>query len=119
MRGYRDVRLTEAGRLVDTGRESYASLPRNGGRSRERAARGEAGAGCASAFGPSQSILGFLPKVLLRFRRAYPDVLLQLGDMPTPDQVNALVNRSIETGFRATPCTGRSPGGVRPVLNEH
>ena len=81
----------------------------------QRAARGEAGA-LRIGFGIA-SILGFLPKVLLRFRRAYPDVLLQLRDMPTPDQVNALVNRSIDVGFVRRPVRDDRLV-MRPVLDE-
>ena len=91
------------------------TIRRRSSRSPERAARGEAGA-LRIGFGIA-SILGFLPKVLLRFRRAYPDVLLQLRDMPTPDQVNALVTRSIDIGFVRRPVRDDRLV-MRPVLNE-
>src|SRR6188474_1285557 len=76
VRRYRDVRLTEAGRLlVERGRhllhDSAATLALS-----QRAARGEAGL-LRIGFGIA-SILGLLPDVLLRFRRTYPDVHLQL-----------------------------------------
>jgi DNA-binding transcriptional LysR family regulator len=115
VRGYRDVRLTEAGRLLASrGRQVLHDSAEIVALS-ERAARGEAGA-LRIGFGIA-SILGFLPKVLLRFRRAYPDVLLQLRDMPTPDQVNALVNRSIDIGFVRRPVRDDRLV-MRPVLNE-
>src|SRR5688572_7040514 len=89
VRRYRDVQLTEAGRLLaGRGRyllnESAATVALS-----QRAARGEAGL-LRIGFGIA-SILGLLPDVLLRFRRAYPAVQLQLRDMSTPDQVTALV----------------------------
>ena len=115
VRGYRDVRLTEAGRLLASrGRQVLSDSAEIVALS-ERAARGEAGA-LRIGFGIA-SILGFLPKVLLRFRRAYPDVLLQLRDMPTPDQVNALVNQSIDIGFVRRPVRDDRLV-MRPVLNE-
>jgi DNA-binding transcriptional LysR family regulator len=115
VRGYRDVRLTEAGRLLaNRGRhliaEASAALTLT-----ERAARGEAGL-LRIGFGIA-SIFGLLPDVLLRFRRAHPDVQLHLRDMPTPDQIEALVSGEIDIGFirhRATDDRLR----MRHVLNE-
>lgn len=96
-RGYRDVRLTEAGRLL-VGRsrhliaEASAALALT-----ERAARGEAGL-LRIGFGIA-TIFGLLPEVVLRFRRAHPDVQIHLRDMSTPDQVDALVSGEIDVGF--------------------
>ena len=115
VRGYRDVRLTEAGRLLaGRGRhviqESAATVALS-----QRAARGEAGL-LRIGFGIA-TILGLVPDVLLRFRRAYPEVQLSLRDMPTPDQVSALANRVIDVGF-----VRRRVSDVRlvmrPVLDE-
>ena len=115
VRGYRDVRLTEAGRLMaERGRrllqESAATVALS-----QRAARGEAGL-LRIGFGIA-SILGLLPDVLLRFRRACPEVHLQLSDMSTPDQISALANREIDVGFVRRPVSdGRL--NMRPVLDE-
>ena len=97
VREYRDVRLTEAGRLLaGRGRhllgEASAALALT-----RRAARGEAGL-LRIGFGIA-SIFGLLPDVLLRFRRAHPDVQLHLRDMSTPDQIKALVGGEIDIGF--------------------
>src|SRR5262245_2986455 len=101
LRRYRDVRLTEAGRLLaEQGRlvlrESEATVTLS-----RRAARGEAGR-LRVGFGIA-SILGLLPPVLLRFRKAHPDVDLQLRDMSTPDQIQALAARDIDVGFVRMP----------------
>jgi DNA-binding transcriptional LysR family regulator len=101
VRRYRDVRLTEAGRvLADRGRhllhESATTLELS-----QRAARGEAGV-LRIGFGIA-SILGLLPDVLMRFRRAHPGVHLQLRDMSTPDQVAALAAGEIDIGFVRRP----------------
>lgn len=115
VRGYRDVRLTEAGRLLaDRGRhliqESAATVALT-----QRAARGEAGL-LRIGFGIA-TILGLVPDVLLRFRRAYPEVQLSLRDMPTPDQVSALANREIDVGFVRRPVSDDRLV-MRPVLDE-
>jgi len=115
VRRYRDVRLTEAGRLLaERGRhllsESAATVALS-----QRAARGEAGRlrigiGIASLLGP-------LPKALLRFRGLHPGVLLELRDMSTPDQVQALRARAIDVGFVRLP-RADDQLVVRPVLDE-
>lgn len=115
VRRYRDVRLTEAGRLLaDRGRlllrESAASVALS-----QRAARGEAGR-LRIGFGIA-SIIALLPDVLLRFRRSYPDVELELRDMSTPDQVERLAARDIDVGFVRLPLAADRLV-VRPVLDE-
>ncbi len=115
VRRYRDVRLTEAGRLLaDRARhllhESAAAVSLS-----QRAARGEAGL-LRIGFGIA-SLLGLLPEVLLRFRRAYPGVQLQLRDMSTPDQVNALIGGDIDVGFVRRPISDERLV-MRPVLDE-
>ena len=115
VRGYRDVRLTEAGRLLaGRGRhliqESAATVALT-----QRAARGEAGL-LRIGFGIA-TILGLVPDVLLRFRRAYPEVQLSLRDMPTPDQVSALASREIDVGFVRRPVSDDRLV-MRPVLDE-
>lgn len=115
VRRYRDVRLTEAGRLLaERGRlllrESEAIFTLS-----QRAARGEAGR-LRIGFGIA-SILGLLPEVLLHFRRAHPDVQLQLRDMSTPEQVEALAAGGIDIGFVRLPVAGDRLV-VRPVLDE-
>ena len=115
VRRYRDVRLTEAGRLLaERGRlllrESAATVAFS-----QRAARGEAGR-LRIGFGIA-SIIGLLPDVLLRFRGSHPDVQLELRDMSTPDQVAGLATGEIDVGFVRLPVTaGRLV--VRPVLDE-
>lgn len=115
LRRYRDVRLTEAGRLLaERGRqllrESEAAVALS-----QRAARGEAGR-LRVGFGIA-SILGLLPDVLLRFRRSYPGVQLQLRDMSTPDQIEAIGWGEIDIGFVRLPIADPRLV-VRPILDE-
>jgi DNA-binding transcriptional LysR family regulator len=115
VRRYRDVHLTEAGRLfADRARrllaESSAAVALS-----QRAARGEAGRlrigiGIASLLGP-------LPRALMRFRALHPGVQLELRDMSTPEQVAALRAREIDVGFVRLPLAEASLV-VRPVLDE-
>lgn len=116
LRRYRDVRLTEAGRLLaERGRHLLREAAETVALA-QGAARGEAGRlriGCGIA-----SILGRLPSVLLRFRRAHPGVQLQLRDMSTHDQVEALVARDIDIGFVRLPVS-EDRLVVRRVLDEH
>jgi DNA-binding transcriptional LysR family regulator len=115
VRRYRDVRLTEAGRLLaGRGRQLLRETEATFALS-QRAARGEAGR-LRIGFGIA-SILGLLPGVLLRFRRSHPDVQLHLRDMSTPDQVDALASGEIDIGFVRLPVTGDRLV-VRPVLDE-
>jgi DNA-binding transcriptional LysR family regulator len=115
VRGYRDVHMTAAGRLLaERGRrllrDSAAAVAVS-----QRAVTGEAGL-LRIGFGIA-SILGLLPKVLLRFRRAHPDVELQLRDMSTPEQVAALGAGDIDLGFVRLPLADDRLV-VRPVLHE-
>jgi DNA-binding transcriptional LysR family regulator len=115
VRRYRDVRLTEAGRLLaERGRlllrESAAAVAFS-----QRAARGDTGR-LRIGFGIA-SIIGLLPDVLLRFRRSHPHVQLELRDMSTPDQVAGLTAGEIDVGFVRLPITADRLV-VRPVLDE-
>src|SRR6476659_1330238 len=115
VRGYRDVRLTEAGRLMtERGRRLLQESAATAALA-QRAARGEAGL-LRIGFGIA-TILGLVPDVLLRFRRAYPEVQLSLRDMPTPDQVSALASREIDVGCVRRPVSDDQLVR-RPVLDE-
>jgi DNA-binding transcriptional LysR family regulator len=97
VRGYRDVQLTEAGRLLaGHSRHLMAEVSATLALT-EQAVRGEAGL-LRIGFGIA-TIFGLLPDVVQRFRRAHPDVQLHLRDMSTPDQIDALVRGEIDVGF--------------------
>ena len=109
------MRLTEAGRLLAGHGRDLMRSRRRPSRCRERAASGEAGR-LRVGFGIA-SILGLLPAVVLRFRRAHPAVDLQLRDMSTPDQIQALAAREIDVGFVRMPVSDDRLA-VRRVLDE-
>jgi DNA-binding transcriptional LysR family regulator len=112
VRRYRDVRPTEAGRLLAArARQILAEAGAALDESR-RAARGEAGL-VRVGFGIT-TVFDLLPDVLLRFRRACPDVAVRLRDMSTAAQLGALVRGDLDVGFVRLPVT--EPGiAVRPV----
>lgn len=115
VRGYREVRLTEAGQVLLTRarlvlRESSSALDAT-----HKAVRGELGV-LRIGFGLA-TIEKLLPDVLLRFRQKYPGVELRLRDMPTPDQLAALAGSQIDIGFVRLPIT-KAGVEMRPILRE-
>ena len=115
IRGYRDVRLTEAGRLLAARSRHLIGEASATVALTERAVRGEAGL-LRVGFGIA-SVFGLLPEVVLRFRRAHPDVQFHLRDMSTPDQIDALLSGEIDVGFiRHRGADARLR--MRPVLDE-
>ena len=101
LRRYRDVRLTEAGRLLaERGRrllsETAATVALTQSAARGQAGRLRIGVGIASLLGP-------VPKALVRFRSQHPGVQLEVRDMSTPDQVSALRARELDIGFVRLP----------------
>ncbi len=115
VRGYRDVRLTEAGQLLLPRarvvlQESAAALE-----AAQRAVRGELGM-LRIGFGIA-SIQKLLPDVLKRFRAAYSGVEIRLREMTTADQVTALIRGQIEVGFVRLPVSDVRIA-ARPLLRE-
>jgi DNA-binding transcriptional LysR family regulator len=101
VRGYREVQLTEAGRVLLTRarlllQESAATLE-----AAQRAVRGQVGV-LRIGFGIA-SVQQLLPEVLRRYRGAYPDVEIRLQEMVTADQVAALTRGQIDIGFVRLP----------------
>src|SRR5215831_18843419 len=115
VRGYREVRLTEAGRVLLTRarlllQESSSALD-----AAHKAVRGELGV-LRIGFGLAM-IENLLPDVLLRFRQEYPGVELRLRDMPSPDQLAALAGSQIDIGFVRLPAT-KARVEMQPILRE-
>jgi DNA-binding transcriptional LysR family regulator len=100
-RGYRDLRLTEAGLVL---LERTRTLLRENERALElcrHAVKGEAGR-LRIGFGVA-SIAQLLPDVVLRFRRSHPRVQLEMRDMSSPAQRLALRREEIDLGFVRLP----------------
>jgi DNA-binding transcriptional LysR family regulator len=103
VRGRGEVRLTEPGRVLlerAKGLLREASLALQVSR---QAVRGEAGL-LRIGFGIA-SLAQLLPDVVLRFRRAFPNVQIQMQDMSSPAQRLALRRDEIDVGVIRMPVT--------------
>jgi DNA-binding transcriptional LysR family regulator len=97
----RRVQLTAAGQvLLDESRRVLAGV-RGALEAAQRAARGETGS-LSVAFAASVMFLA-LPKIIRRFREQFPDVHLELREMPTGPQLAALRARDLDVGFLRHP----------------
>jgi DNA-binding transcriptional LysR family regulator len=115
VRRYRDVRLTEAGRLL---LERARVLLRDADLAlhvSRQAMAGEAGV-LRIGFGVA-SLAKLLPEVLLRFRRSHPRVEIQMRDMSSPAQLLAIRREEIDVGFVRAPVRDPEVEAV-PILRE-
>src|SRR5579872_5467017 len=97
MRNRRDVRLTAAGALLyQQGRRIVRDLDAlfEGA---QAAVRGDAGT-LRIAVGIA-TVHSLVPPALRRFREAHPKVEVQVGDMSTPRQIDALLAGEVDVGF--------------------
>ncbi len=96
-RDRRNVKLTSAGStLLYQARKILAQLEFAADLTR-RAARGEYGSLSIGFITPVE--YGFLPGILSRYRRRYPDIALQLREMMSDAQIEALREGSLDIGF--------------------
>lgn len=91
------VELTQAGELFLQEAVNIRSLVEQATERTQRAGQGKLGRIDVGIFG--SGILDAIPKLLLRFRSAYPDVNLVLHTMNKGEQVEALRQRRITIGF--------------------
>src|SRR5947209_4561620 len=115
VRNRRDVRLTAAGTLFYSDarrivRELDALLD-----TARSAVKGEAGR-LRVAVGIA-TIHSLVPPALLRFRALHPNVEVQVGDMSTPRQIDALLTGELHVGFLRLPVT-HPQLATRKVLEE-
>ena len=102
-RGYRDVRLTEPGRLL---LEHARTLLRNADLALEASRQAlQGGAGLLRIGFGVASIAQTLPAILLRFRRSHPRVQVVMRDMSSLAQLQALRGEEIDLGFVRLPVT--------------
>ena len=97
----RRVQLTPAGKtLLEEGRHVVADFNSATDAAR-RAARGETGS-LTVAFAASVMFLS-LPRIIRRFRTQFPNVRLELRELPTGPQIIALRNGELDIGFLREP----------------
>ena len=102
----RGVELTQAGALfLDEARNIVGLLDQAADRV-HRAAEGGLGRLDLAIFGTA--ILSYIPRVVLEFKRRYPDVKVVMHALDKLAQIEALQNRSIDLGFNRmlTPVPG-------------
>src|SRR5436190_12641793 len=115
IRNRRDVRLTAAGALFyQQGRRIIRDLDAlfDGA---QAAVKGEAGT-LRIAVGLA-TVHSLVPPALRRVRAAHPNVEVQVGDMSTPRQIDALMAGEVDVGFVRLPLN-RPELAVRKVLTE-
>jgi len=64
------------------------------------------------------SVSEVLPRTILRFRKLYPDVELQMREMPSPSQVTALIESRLDAGILRMPVSNQKLVSV-PLFSEH
>jgi len=64
------------------------------------------------------SLPEILPRTILRFRKHYPDVELEMREMPSPAQVSSLIESRLDAGILRMPVTDRKLMWV-PLFSEH
>jgi DNA-binding transcriptional LysR family regulator len=114
-RSTRRVHLTDAGLILrDEIRRIWGEL---GGAfdAAQRAGRGESGV-LRVAFAASVMFLA-LPRLIRRFRASFPDVRLELREMPSAPQVDALRSGELDIGFVRQPSPD-SALHLEPVMRE-
>jgi LysR family transcriptional regulator, benzoate and cis,cis-muconate-responsive activator of ben and cat genes len=101
LRDKRRVELTPAGRMfADEARGLLAGLEM-GARQARRVERGEVGALTVGFEG--LSTFAFIPRAVQAFQGRYPDVTVELLEMPAAEQAAALKDHRIELGFVVPP----------------
>lgn len=107
------VVLTEAGRVfLDHAKALLRDTDTAAGIAR-RAAQGEIGR-LALAFGGSAA-LSVMPEILKTFRSRYPEVTVELEQLPLTERLDALRNRRVDVGYVLLPFGDRSLSTERMI----
>jgi DNA-binding transcriptional LysR family regulator len=116
IRSRRKVALTEAGRVLLPKAQRLLRDAESMLAVTQAAAEGRAGA-LRIGFGIA-SVSEVLPRTILRFRKIYPDVELQMRDMSSPSQVAALLEGSLDAGILRLPIAHPELVSI-PLFREH
>ena len=116
VRSRRKVALTDAGkRFVPTATKLLQDAE-DALRETQAAIEGRAGT-LRIGFGIA-SLPEILPRTILRFRKLYPEVELQMREMPSHSQVSALIESRLDAGILRMPVSDRKLMSV-PLFSEH
>lgn len=64
------------------------------------------------------SVSDVLPRTILRFRKLYPEIELQMREMASPSQVSSLLEGRLDVGILRTPVPNRRLISI-PLFSEH
>jgi DNA-binding transcriptional LysR family regulator len=109
------VHLTSAGQVLLQHARQVIASSESAERITRLALKGEAGI-LRVGFGIAVLARG-LPKLMLRFRKRFPNVDLSVRNMSTSDQIQALTERTIDVGFVRLPIRTRDIETI-PIVRE-
>jgi DNA-binding transcriptional LysR family regulator len=116
VRSRRKVALTDAGKRFLPKAAKLLQDAEDALRETQAAFEGRAGT-LRIGFGIA-SVSEILPRTILRFRKLYPEVELQMREMPSPSQVSSLIESRLDAGILRMPVTNRKLVSV-PLFSEH
>jgi DNA-binding transcriptional LysR family regulator len=116
VRSRRRVALTDAGKSFLPKAAKLLQDAEDALRETQAAVEGRAGT-LRIGFGIA-SLPEILPRSILRFRKLYPDVELQMREMPSPSQVSSLIESNLDAGILRMPVTNRKLISV-PLFSEY
>jgi DNA-binding transcriptional LysR family regulator len=100
-RNKRTVRLTEVGKIFLVEAGATLARARQAADRAQKAARGEVGTLRISFV--SSAALEVVPRIVVQFRKQYPDVTLDLTNLQTVGQVHELLEKTVDIGFLRLP----------------
>lgn len=116
VRSRRRVALTDAGKSFLPKAAKLLQDAEDAVRETQAAIQGRAGS-LRIGFGIA-SVSEIIPRTILRFRRLYPEVELQMREMPSPAQVSSLIEHRLDAGILRMPVTNRRLISI-PLFSEH
>lgn len=116
VRSRRRVVLTDAGKSFLPKAANLLQDAEDALRETEAAMRGRVGT-LRIGFGIA-SVPEILPRTILRFRKLYPEVELQMREMPSVSQVASLIESRLDAGILRMPVTNRKLM-CEPLFSEH
>jgi DNA-binding transcriptional LysR family regulator len=116
VRTRRKVALTEAGRVLLPKARRLLEDAHSTLAATQAAVEGKAGT-LRIGFGIA-SVAEILPRTILRFRKNYPDVQLEMRDMSSPSQIAALLDGGLDVGILRMPVAHRNLISI-PLFREH
>jgi|SRR5579864_732277 len=116
IRSRRKVALTDAGRRFLPKAAKLLQDAEDALRETRAVCEGRAGT-LRIGFGVA-SVSEVVPRTILRFRKLYPDIELQLREMSSPSQASALIESTLDAGILRIPASNPKLAAV-PLFSEH